>query len=378
MGRVEFSVENKGKVVNFDFPKLKLKAGEKARIIVGLESPVMEYVHTLRKPVIADGQAVTEQVRNDRTGVTTTEYKKDFVGNPICLGDAGIIAEKGLDPAHCPACKLAKEHPDYTDAPKRRFAMHVVRYRTKAGTHNVATPFSTELLVWAFTDMVFNKITDAKEEWGDIREHDFLLGPCTNEGFQKFDINVGSEAAWKKNAEWKKNVIETFRENQIPDLTIACGRVVQPAWMQQDIDGIIEAWALAKGSADSKPGSQASLTEDLNGLLDNEGWAKDEMTSEPASTEEPAEASDGDDLFGGIDSLAASVNVPAEAPDGDDLFGDLLADSTSETAEETPAEAPEPAAEVKAPTKAKKAAAPAAAPAAEPSVDNFDDLLAGV
>lgn len=378
MGRVGFTTENKGKVVDFNFPKLKLKNGEKARIIVGLEDPVMEYVHTLRKPTIVDGAPVIKPVTNEKTGVVTQEYQKDFVGNPICLGDEAIIADKGLDPAHCPACALAKEHPDMAEPPKRRFAMHVVRYRTKANSFNVQTPFSVELLVWSFTDMVFNKIVDAKEEWGDIRKHDFLLGPCTNETFQKFDINVGAEATWLTNDEWRTIVAQTFKENQIPDLTVAVGRQVQPEWMKQDVQQILEAWRIAKKTSDSGAGSTSSLGDDLNGLLgkdsapddgiekDADGWAK--------SADPETEAALAD-----IGSLKAeaqeAVNKPAA--DGDDMFGDLLASSVgADDSGDDAAGEPEPASEESEPeapkTEAKKDAAPAG------GVDNFDDLLAGV
>lgn len=370
MGRVGFTTENKGKVIDFNYPKLKLKAGEKARIIVGLEDPVMEYVHTLRKPVIANGKPVTELVTNDRTGAQTTEYKKDFVGNPICLGDEGIIADKGMDPEHCPACALAKEYPDYAEPPKRRFAMHVIRYRTKAGTFNPTNPFSVEILVWSFTDMVFNKLVDAKEEWGNLLQHDLLLGPCTNETFQKFDINVGSEAVWLKNEDWKKNVALTFKENQIPDLTIAVGRQVQAAWMKQDVQGILEAWRQAKGAEDSEPGSQGSLGDDLNSLLaaggdsgetDSEGWSTPEAAQDAGiDLDALAGVSAPEDTTEALPGLVSEAGA-AEPVDGDDMFAGLL-DSADNSA---PAE--EPAAEASAP-EAPKASAP----------DNFDDLLAGV
>jgi hypothetical protein len=367
MGRIGFATENKGKVVDYDYPKLKLTNGEKARIIIGLEDPAMEYVHTLRKPVIANGEAVTEQVTNDRTGVTTTEFKKDFVGNPICLGDQSIIADKGLDPAHCPACKLAQDHPDYAEPPKRRFAMHVIRYRTKSGTFNVQNPFSVEILVWAFTDTVFNKIVDFMEEHGDLRKKDFLLGPCTNPTFQKFDITPGAEAIWLKNDEHKKIVAETFRENQIPDLTIAIGRSKQKAWVQQDVDGILEAWSQAKQSGNSA-GSTSSLGEDLNELLD--GGAKD---ADGWATPDAAEEAGVD-----ISGLKADAQK-AVAADGDDMFGDLLASSVGaddDSSEDSTDDSTEPVEEApKAP--AKKAPAKAAEKPA-PGPDNFDDLLGGL
>lgn len=366
MGRVGFTTENKGKVTNFDFPKLKLTKDERARVIVGLEDPAMEYVHTLRKPKIEDGQPVTVQVKNDKTGAITTEFDKVFVGNPICLGDASIIADKGLDPKNCPACALAKENPEFTDPPKRRFAMHVIRYRTKAGGFQLAKPESVEMLVWAFGDMVFNKIVEAQEEWKDIRKHDFLLGPCTNPGFQKFDINVGAEAAWLNNEDLKRIVVETFREQQIPDLTVAIGRTIQPAWMQADAEGIKEAWAQVKAAKNGESGSTSTLGDDLNGLLgkdskDDEGWVT------------PEAAAEAEDLLGGTATPASSLKAQAAdatPTDGDDMFGDLLGSTSAPAAEEAPVEE-EPAAPAPKATKAE------AKPATE-KPDNFDDLLASV
>lgn len=356
MGRVEFSTENKGNVANYDYPKLKLKNGEKARIIVGLEDPVMEYVHTLRKPQIVNGAPVTKMVTNEKTNVTTEEYVKDFVGNPICLGDAGIIKEKGMDPDHCPACKLATEHPDMADAPKRRFAMHVIRYRTKANSFAVSNPFSVEILVWSFTDMVFNKIVDAKEEWGDIRKHDFLLGPCTNELFQKFDISVGADAVWLKNDEHKVLVRDTFKENQIPDLTIAVGRSKQAAWVKQDVDSILEAWRQVHNHQSSD--SSSSLGDDLNGLLDKkdeierdeEGWA--------VSADEPEIPSAVEDISA-LKAEAKKATSNDEPDDFDDLLSSSLGVDTDGGGEETEAQdAPE------------KSSAD--------EVDNFDALLEGM
>lgn len=377
MGRIGFSTENKGKVVNFDFPKLKLKNGEKARVILGLEDPVMEYVHTLRKPTIVDGKPVIKQVTNERTNVTSNEFQKDFVGNPICLGDESVIADKGIDPKRCPACALAKEHPDMAEPPKRRFAMHIIRYRTKSGTFAPAVPFSVEILVWAFTDMVFNKIVDFKEEWDDLRKLDFLLGPCTNENFQKFDIAPGSEAAWLKDEDHKKAVAQTFKENQIPDLTIACGRQVQPEWMKQDVEQIKEAWAIARRSEDDKPGSLGSLNDDLNGLLGGdsndaeESWAPDGSADDLgdlgtlASVASKADPVDGDS-FG--DLLASSVGIDEGTDDSGDDSEDLLSDVSSDDSEDLLSEVAE------APKKPAKKA-PAKKEVAETAPDNFDDLL---
>jgi hypothetical protein len=375
MGRVAFTSENKVNIVNFDYPKLKLKNQEKARVLVGLESPVMEYVHTLRKPIIENGRPVIVINTNEKTGVESKEFKKAFVGTPICLGDESILADKGMDPKNCPACALAKEHPDMADAPKPRYAMHVFRYLTKAGTFTPSQPFAGQLLVWSFAGTIFNKIVEAKEEWGNLLEHDLQLGPCTNEGFQKFDIAVAAEAAWQKSEANAEYVKTTFRENQIPDLTIAVGRKVQAAWMKQDIEGIQEAWAQVSSAPRSSGGtSSTSLGEDLNSILQNS-----EPTPEPDWAESTGDASTDAtfaDLAKGLGSDDSSTEDDSEgggeALDADSFASLLASSETDETADEPAEEAPAPAKK----TAAKKPAAPAPVEEPdEPAVDNFDDLL---
>lgn len=340
--RVEFKAENKVATTNYDYPKLKLKSGERARIVVGLESPIVEYVHTLRKPQIVNGVPVTfEAERKD--GSKYIDHKMDFISRPICLGDQTILDDKGSDPKNCPMCKLAQDYPDYGQAPKRRYAMHIVRYRTKGGTTEVATPFSVEVLVWSFTDTVFNKIVDFKEEWGDLRKHDLLLGPCTNEMFQQFDITVAAKAAWLEDEQRQKLTAETFKENQIPDLTIAAGSVKQKQWIEQDVQTILEAWGDVRGAEEQFPETATDLGADLSNLLDKAPAAS--PAAAPA-----ADTADSPDAFAGL-----GVETPKEEGSDDT---DVLA-SIGTVEEAAPAAEPE--------------VAPAAA---APGAESFDDLLA--
>lgn len=274
MGRIEFTSENKVATTNYDYPKLKLKNGERARILL-LEAPVREYVHTLRAPQIVDGEA--KMFMNERKDKTKYEdYVMDFLSRPLCLGDASILADKGADPKNCPMCELAKSNPDMTSAPQRRYAMHVIRYRTKSGGWDLITPYSVETLVWSFTDKIFNQIADFKEEWTDLRKHDLTLGPCENETFQKFSLSVSAKAAWMEDKERMQLTMDTFRENQIPDLAIACGSLKEKKWVEDDIEKIKANWAIATGSkAKSAPLDTASLDDDLSSLLDSRSSKSD-------------------------------------------------------------------------------------------------------
>lgn len=323
MPRIDFVPENKVQKTNFDFPKLKLKAGERARVVV-MENPVINYVHTLRKPQVINGvpQMVTETRRD---GTEYQAHKKDFLSTPLCLGDFETLSKDGSDPKNCPICKMAQEHPDWVQAPKPRYAMHVVRYKTKAGGFDPITPYSIEVLVWAFAASVFNKIIEAKEEWGDLKSHDLLLGPCENESFQKFDINVGSKGLWQEDEERKRLTLETFANNQIPDLDIATGSKKEARWIEEDLNQIRQSWALVAGASavDTEEIGGATLSQDLTSLLDEPvekvALAKDvavpvaesavtvEVTQAPViespKADKPAEvapASDFDDLLANL------------------------------------------------------------------------------
>lgn len=339
---VDFDQSNKVQTTNFDYPKLKLKNGQRARILL-LESPTVEYVHTLRAPQIVNGipQMGTEK-RKD--GTEYQDYKKDFVSRPLCLGDFNVLQAKGSDPERCQMCRMAQEHPDWVQAPQRRYAMHVINYKIKAGGFDLVTPFSVEVVVWSFTDTIFNQIIDFKTEWGDLRQHDLLLGPCTNETFQKFEINVGAKAGWLEDEARKALTVETYKNNQIPDLAIACGSRKESRWVDLDLEKIREGWNVIAASG-TTPGqvastSSASLTDSLSDLLDT-----------PPATTAPA---------GVVPTQAASSDAAAD-------LDDLLASSVGET----------PAAEAPA-VEAPAASAPAAESTPAAGATDFDDLLAGL
>jgi hypothetical protein len=351
MGRVTFSTENKKATTNYDYPKLKLKQGESARILLLEDSPVVEYVHTLNKPTIVGGKPVTI-VAERKDGSKYNDFKMDFISRPICLGDETVLDDKGSDPKNCPICALAKENPDAAKAPQRRFAMHVIRYKTKPGGATLVTPYSVETVVWAFTDRMFGKIVDFKEEWGDLRKHDLIMGPCTNEMFQQFDISVGSKAAWLEDKARQKLTAETFKENQIEDLSIACGTRKEKRWIDEDIKAIKDAWAQAN---DAPAEIDTTISADLDGGLDDLlGGGSDKGEKTEGSV---------DDLFGDDkDAEGWSKTAPGTAPD--DFMAGLDLDDAEGTADEA-AEAPaKPAAKTKA----------AAKPAPEPVADEGDDL----
>lgn len=330
MARVQFTAEAKKDTGFAQFEKLKLKKEESARIWV-YDNPVLKYVHTLRKPKMADGVPVMIQ-KNRRDGSTYEDHDMEFMGTPICLGDESTLDDKGSDPDRCIICAAAKENSYYADAPKRRYAMNVLKIRMQPGsTSKIATPFSAENMVWSFTDQRFNKIVDAQLEWedqGGLRMHDLILGPCENEGFQKYDIRVAPDAKVAEKPEYgqyAKAVIESSKYDE-KVLNQACGSDKEERWIQQDLNIIKEAWAEVSGA--NSEAKADSIDDVLNNIEEtSSGWAEETTT---------APSADLDDILGGETSFGGAPESAApEVGDFDDLLNDSApAEESSE--EEVP------------------------------------------
>lgn len=253
------------------FPKLKLTKNEKARIIC-LEDPTYEYVHTIRAPKLENGEPVSkDEERKD--GSVQVKYVMDFISRPLCLGDEGIIRDKGLDAKNCPVCAEAKIS-DTVDKPQKRFAMNVVQYATKSGTFEPRKPFAVDNVVWSFTENVFSKLYDIVEEHGDLKNVDLLLGPCEVEQFQKFDINPGGKTCvYLLSDKTKEITLETYKENRHVDLSSACGMRKDRRGLENDLETVRYRWAKVNGAVraentDLGEEEISSLSEDLGKLME--------------------------------------------------------------------------------------------------------------
>lgn len=284
---VNFEAGNK-KQDSSDFPRLKLEMNDRARILCIEPAPFMEYAHTFRAPKVVNGEVVMRQIKR-KDGTTFEDYEMDFLGMPICLGDVDALQDKGVDPKGCPACASSVIGEDVAP-PVRRFAMHVLRYACKPGSTAISEPFSVSTVVWRFTDSIFNKLTDLKDEHGDLRRHDLLLGPCENALFQKFEINISAKAEWLVTPERKQFAVETYRNNQAEDLTTFCGRVSDRKDMEESLHRVSSRWDLVRGiSSDGDSSSSGDvLTEGLESLL-NQSTATKVVAPEarPALAKEP-------------------------------------------------------------------------------------------
>lgn len=279
MPRIGFEPENKRANAS-DYPKLYLDNGERARVLMietggKIAGPEVGFAHTLRMPVLVNGQVVMESQQRGKEVVEAP--KMEFVGRHVCVGSLDILSQKGVDPDGCPVCAASKESAA-VDAPQRRFAMHIIRYKTTAGSFNVQDPFQVDLQAWAFTDMIFGQLVDFAVEWGDMKEHDLLLGPCTNKNYQKFDLNVAGKAEWLASDERKALVVNVYKNNQCQDLTTFIGRKLTRDQIQEDLDKVLLRYKQAynPGSVDLPHPSDVATALDVDSLLSSEDEPKEE------------------------------------------------------------------------------------------------------
>lgn len=312
--RLSFSEDNVKKNP-FDFPKLKLAKGETARLTI-VEDPVSEYVHSIQKPILDDATgALVMTTKEKKDGTEYQVEKLTFVSNPICLGDREVLDAEGLDPENCPVCKRASEG-GRGYYPKRRFAMHVIRTNTKPGTFD---PNGTgqQLLIWAFTDLIFNKLVEINNEFG-LADHDLKLGPCTDANFQKADLSAARDTV--VDADARKNVFNDTTKAE--DATIFCGNRKSRARIEEDLAQVDAVYDRAKGVEESAAlHTTESLSKGLSAIIsDDEDTANGVPT---VSAEEVAPASSLDDLPAAKEEKKAEPAAKGGGTDLDDLFNNL-------------------------------------------------------
>lgn len=294
MPQIDLDPKNK-RESGFDFPKLYLERGERARVVILQEKPFYEWVHTLQAVITSGGEVVTrERQREDGTSYRVPET--EFIGRNICLGSPDVLDEKGLDPDNCPVCEASR----VTDAvvpPEIRFAAMLIRYNTEPGGWEVSEPFGVRPMGWSFTQRRFNELIDIRTEHGDLRARDLLLGPCDSKQFQKFDVKVAGKAAYLENEDRKKIVQETWNANQNRDITFLIGRKATREQMEDQLSQVLDRYnqAYGKGSTIEEPDTSDSA--DIDDILSS-GSEEEAVVSEESSDSAGPEELDLDDIFG--------------------------------------------------------------------------------
>lgn len=313
----------------FDYPKLKLAKGENARLTI-VEDPYSEYVHSIQKPQLDERGNVLYRTAERKDGTEYQVPKLTWVSSPICLGERDVLDENGIDPDNCPVCARAAagEKGFY---PKRRFAMHVIRTNTRPKTFDAVDPYSGQLIIWAFTDTIFNKLFGFQKEFG-LKDHDLKLGPCTDENFQKAELNVANDTAVEP--KMRKAIFD--EKNRAEDPSVFCGMRKTKARIEEDLAQVDAQWALAKGEDPDEEGfpTAASLNEGIGALLSEDepeeeapkkAKAKTKAKAKEETKVEPAVSFDDLPDLLGDDSEGDEEEAPkTEKSDGAISLDDLL------------------------------------------------------
>lgn len=359
MPQIDFTPENRRESAS-RAETLKIKLNETVRIVM-FELPTFAWTHTLRAPKIVNGKAVKE-IKKKGTDEEYLDYVMDFIGRPLCPGDYGILADKGVDPKNCPACEAAVKGGE-VPKPERRFAVNVIRYGLNRDG-GLVSPFSCTCIPWVFSEGVWDKLYIISQEHGDLKGKDLVFGNCQPpEHFQRFDIHAGAKDIWKADKRITEIVVETYRNNRVEDLEErAIARRVEKRFMERDLDTIAERWRYANRTPSGPDGAEAatsqSLTEGLDDLLNT-------AAAPPASA--PPVSPDSVDL---TDLLSAPAQQTPPPTNGNGNGGGL--DFSDLIARDTDAAPSAPSAAVAQPAPAPDAQ-PAEAPKAE--VTDFESLL---
>lgn len=316
MPRVALTTENKVQQGN-QYPKLSLDRGERALILAIEKEPILEFRHVLEGPELDEKGNIIKEIKKNFKQEDYEATKMEFFAQHLCFGDFGVVRDKGTDPDNCPTCKAAEDEPS-VKAPVPYYAMHIIRYKLKPGTWELADPFSVECLGWTFGPSRLNTLIDIAADLkkdDNILHHDLRLGPCDNKQFQKYDVHVSQSAQWlegeteEKINERKALVAQTYQNNQAPDLSTLIAKRVTKGEALGDIQRTIDRYneAYHRGSSTTVPDLTASQS-------------KDEGVFSP---ETPGEAAAGEGFKVDIETGEVTGEAPAKEMKSMD-FKDIL------------------------------------------------------
>lgn len=317
MPRVPFDPANRAKDFT-NFPKLKLEDNEKKRVVVIEKEPFYEWVHRLELPKMGPaGQAIMTK-KERKNGDTYEVHAMDFLSQPICLGNLETLAEEGDDEKNCPMCKMAKSTTMLKPA-TRRYASHVLVYNTRPGTFDISEPFMVQCIIWLYGERRYNRLLDIISDFGPLEDHDITLGPCSNAGYQNYDIGGTNKAEWKATKERQKMAVTAYTENKLDDKQIKdmLGRTVAREYIMEDLERIKERWRRINGtnapvSGADKSIESGSLEDGLAGLLDDE---KKPDPEKPVDTKAPEDDS--------AEEKESEPEKGEESVNFDDLLGEF-------------------------------------------------------
>lgn len=199
---------------------------------------------------------------------------------------------------HCLWC----EHS--TEQARSRFANNIFVYNTMPDGSALQGPLSGHLEWIAYDRDVFLYYRQAKQNFGDLREHDIIF-ICTEGKYQKGDRQVLPQAWWLLNDKFKAWLAAEYQAKSIKNLSAKLGRHIpyakQPEFWQR------------RAEANSKKNGGQNPNPNFNGSNAAASAAARAGMGGPASFMNPVMAG-GAPSFGGMPSFGGTAVETAPPP----------------------------------------------------------------
>jgi len=328
MPKIAMTTENKAP--SFEaYPPLKYKTGEKGRICIIDKEPSVIYVHEHRMPVVVNGEVQKEQ-KTGKRGPYEVD-KTEYAGKYACSGDFNVVAKERTDPANCEQCEWAIKHPAMFSEPKRRFGMHVLKYKTAPGSSSIVLPFSFDLVLYQFTDYRFDGLVEMAKEHGNLRERDLTVN-CVSGDFNNFEFQIGGTCEWMADETRQQQVKEAFTNQKAEDVDALLARKASKTDLAMVYDKVAGRHSLIgktdTGEGFSDLGLGGASMDDVFGSSKTEDapdWAKSEpaeAATAPAEDKPSSGWGEGISLAEGSAEPAAADEKPKDETEGSG-FADL-------------------------------------------------------
>lgn len=368
------------------FEELKLDAGEVARFAILVPAATAEYVHELKPRQVVNG-VIQWETKTKKDKSTYEVYATGFKGRKVCTGVVDIpnpedpehplpgpMRTKGVDPGNCIVCAAVVEMGIADMKAELRYAVPIVRITTRGkSSTDIMDPPSAKIYVLPLTWRQYNDLATSLKGirelygWGPERKiapnmADLVI-ECEDAAYKRYKWRGVMRPHWRPEPDSEsKEVRNPALRAAIsglwgnPDnrpspeqLTAACGKAGDPVFLQQDLNEVVESYALVKRiesgeHAPQRPAETAqagNLTDELDGLDDIDAIIGGGDAQSAAAVPAAADSLDGLDEFGlGTTSNPSATNGHAKP----DAPAEDLLDGAAETAEPAVARAAAPAA----------------------------------
>ena len=236
-----------------DFQKFDVEKNDRALIHIPSTKVAQHFVHVLRT-------TEPEMVENSN-GKKVPRWSQDsFAGMVVCTGDFNKVLTNPFfgDPNGCAACRQMNSDPRLVEAPKRTFALNVIKYATQKRAYDLRNN-NVEVMLWKHADQKKIEPIMLAAQQQPLDSIDFMI-EADNSDFKKWQIQPKLGApSFEGNEQLAANV-EEAKENlyDADTLNAACGRMHSAEELEAEISRLVSEYRLSKAPADTSAYSDSA------------------------------------------------------------------------------------------------------------------------